>query len=199
MGGVEVLVNGRSAPLLFTSASKVNFRCPQLAPGTPLQITLQTENGAALASDPSYMAVAAPGLFRMGDTKQGGILISETSEIAMEATDGIPSRPAHQGEYLTIYASGLGQVENYSGAEGPAPSDRPIRLVNNVRAYVGGIEIDPVFAGLAPGTVGLFQVNVQIPQGCQPGSAVPFYLEVVLPDGTALRSNSVTMAIDRTQ
>jgi uncharacterized protein (TIGR03437 family) len=46
------------------------------------------------------------------------------------------------------------------------------------------------FSGLAPGFVGLWQINVQIPSNAPTGSAVPVY--VVL---GGVRSNSVTMAI----
>ena len=48
LGNVQVKVNGEAAPLLFASASQVNFQCPQLAPGSPLDVTLVAESGAAM-------------------------------------------------------------------------------------------------------------------------------------------------------
>jgi uncharacterized protein (TIGR03437 family) len=61
---------------------------------------------------------------------------------------------------------------------------------------LGGIAIDPTFAGLAPGTVGLSQLNIVLPRGVPTGTAVPLYIQVVLPDGTVVESNEVTVAID---
>jgi uncharacterized protein (TIGR03437 family) len=46
------------------------------------------------------------------------------------------------------------------------------------------------FSGLAPGFVGLWQINVQIPSNAPTGSAVSVYVAL-----GGVRSNSVTMAI----
>jgi len=59
-----------------------------------------------------------------------------------------------------------------------------------VAATVGGAKAAVQFAGLAPGFVGLYQVNVQIPQGVAAGDAVPL---VISQNGVA--SNTVTLAI----
>jgi uncharacterized protein (TIGR03437 family) len=57
-----------------------------------------------------------------------------------------------------------------------------------------GIKVPASFAGLSPGFIGLFQVNVQIPAGTKLGMAVPITLEMQWP-GQTLRSNTVTAAI----
>jgi uncharacterized protein (TIGR03437 family) len=55
---------------------------------------------------------------------------------------------------------------------------------------IGGRNADVSFSGLAPGFVGLYQVNVKVPDGAAPGNAVP----VVLTIGGAT-SNTATIAI----
>ena len=112
LGNVQVKVNGEAAPLLFASASQVNFQCPQLAPGSPLDVTLIAESGAAIPAASSTMAAAAPGLFTVDATNQGVILIASANQIAMPETKGMPSRLAKPGENLAIYADGLGEVMN---------------------------------------------------------------------------------------
>jgi uncharacterized protein (TIGR03437 family) len=59
-----------------------------------------------------------------------------------------------------------------------------------VEARIGGKPAVVHFAGLAPGFVGLYQVNVQIPDGLAPGPAVPL---VLTQNGVA--SNRVTLAL----
>ena len=54
------------------------------------------------------------------------------------------------------------------------------------------------FAGLAQGTVGLSQVDARITPDVLTGPAVPLYVEVILPDGTVVETNEVTVAIDDT-
>ena len=74
--------------------------------------------------------------------------------------------------------------------------DRPRRhrqlsyTTNTVTATLGGQAAQVQFAGLAPGFVGLYQVNVIVPSGLTPGSAVP----LVLTDTNA-SSPAVTAAI----
>ena len=118
-----------------------------------------------------------------------------TNEIAMPKTKGIASRPAVRGEYISIFANGLGEVINGVAAGASAPEDRLVLLKNKIKVVLGGIEIDPSFAGLAPGTVGLFQVNAQLPPEVPVGLGVPLYLKLILADGSVVSSNTVTVAI----
>jgi uncharacterized protein (TIGR03437 family) len=195
LADVQVEVNGVPAPLLFVSDSRVTFQCPLLAPGSPLEVTLKTENGASTSRVRSLMQTAAPGLFTWGTGGQGVIMNAATNEIAMAKTNGIASRPAVPGEYITIFANGLGEVIDGVAAGTPAPEDRLVMLKNKIKLVLGGIEIDPAFAGLAPGTVGLFQVNAQLPYYVPVGPGVSLYLKVILADGSVVSSNTVTVAI----
>lgn len=56
---------------------------------------------------------------------------------------------------------------------------------------IGGIPAAVSFAGLVPAFVGLYQVNVQVPDGAPSGAAVPLILTM---GGVA--SNTVTVAIE---
>ena len=111
----------------------------------------------------------------------------------MDSTAGVPSRPAHPGEVVKIFANGLGAVDNPI-ATGSA-SDVPALLLHTLKVVIGGEEVDPMFAGLAAGVVGLDQLNVQLPDDVSTGSNIPVYLKVSLSDGSTVTSNQVTMAI----
>jgi uncharacterized protein (TIGR03437 family) len=134
-------------------------------------------------------------VFQMDASGRGVVTIAGTNEIAMTTTDGVPSRPAQPGDYLTIHATGLGEVVDGVAAGTAAPLHRSILTKAKISVMLGGIEIDPQFAGLAPGTVGVYQVNAQVPAGAVTGTAVPLYLKATLPDGTIVPSNTVTVAI----
>jgi len=54
-----------------------------------------------------------------------------------------------------------------SGA--PAPSDRPAPAATQPMVTIDGKDAPVVFAGLMPGTVGLYQVYVTVPAGVQAG------------------------------
>ena len=60
---------------------------------------------------------------------------------------------------------------------------------------VGGVEVTPSFSGLAPGQVGLNQVNFKLPDDVARGDAVELFIRVVTTTGSILRSNAVTIAV----
>ena len=72
----------------------------------------------------------------------------------------------------------------------PAPSDPPSQVVVLVTVTIGGLPAAVDFAGLAPGFVGLYQVNARVPEGVAPGSDVPV---VITQEGVP--SNTVTIAV----
>ena len=66
-------------------------------------------------------------------------------------------------------------------------------LVSNPSVYFGDFVFTaapPLYAGLSPGSVGLYQVNVTIPPGVPTGNVD---LKVMFPDGTI--SNPVQIAV----
>ena len=163
---------------------------------SPLEIAIEDENGQLTPTIQSAMRAAAPGVFIYDESNQGVVLVASSNEIAMARTDGVASRPARRGEYLAIYANGLGEVLAAMPEGTPAPLDRAIASRHRISVVVGDLEVDPSLAGLAPGTTGVFQINAQLPQGVPAGSAVPLYIRVILMDGTVLESNTVTLAVD---
>jgi uncharacterized protein (TIGR03437 family) len=59
-----------------------------------------------------------------------------------------------------------------------------------VTVLLNGTELSPLFAGLAPGFVGLYQVNVTVPAATPPGLGIPLTLKV-----GGQTSNSVLVAL----
>ena len=194
LAGVTVAVNGAAAPLLFVSDSQINFQCPLLPAGSLLEVAAQSESGDVQSAE-TTMQAATPGLFSFGDAKQGAVIIAASNELAMPVADGVPSRPAQEGDLLTIYAIGLGEIQEIVPLGTPTPSDHRVAARNTVTVVVGGREIVPEFAGLAVGKVGLFQIDARVPKGAPVGVAVPLSIRVTLPDGRIAESNAVTVAI----
>jgi uncharacterized protein (TIGR03437 family) len=56
---------------------------------------------------------------------------------------------------------------------------------------IGGVPADVSFSGLAPGYVGLYQVNAQVPAGLAANAATPVVISM---EGIA--SNTVTIAVE---
>jgi adhesin/invasin len=196
VNGLRVKVNDTYLPVLYAAESIVNFQCPQLAPGAPVSLTIESDTGTSSAMA-SQMQFATPGIFTLdGSGKgQGAILIANTAKIAMTPTPGIPGQPATPQGWISIYATGLGATDVSVQGGAPAPSNPLARVKAPADVLVDGQAAKVSFAGLAPGYAGLYVVNAQVPASASLGDAVSVQIAVHLPDGTTALSNLVTIAI----
>jgi len=192
IGTTQVLVNGTPAPLFYASYGQINLQVPvEVAPGMAQVQVVRDSQKSNIVS----LAVAnrAPKLLQIGVGIYGAIVNGDGS-IPMPAGSfpGVNTHPAHIGDTLTIYAIGLGPV-SAPVATGAAASAADA-LASTPLVFFGdfvSFPSQPIYAGLSPGSVGLYQLNVTIPDGVPPGSNVD--LKVMFPDGTV--SNPVQIAV----
>lgn len=194
LGGSSLKLNTFSAPLFFVSPQQINFQVPwELAGQAQASITASL---AGVASSPQSVGLAAfaPGIFTttQSGSGQGAILIASSGEVAAPAGSipGRAARPVMRREFLSIYCVGLGPVTNRPDSGAAAPSDPLATTTTAPTVTIGGVPGTVNFAGLAPGFVGLYQVNVQVPDGAPSGDAV----QVAISIGGAT-SNTVTIAV----
>jgi len=195
LAGLRVTFNGTDAPIVATTDTLIQLQCPVFTAGTPISLTVEAGSGQSTDALQFVMQEATPGLYKIDGANQGAVIIAGTNQIAMPATDSVPSRPAKRGEYLVIYANGLGPVQELLPAGTPAPVDHLIRTTDQVAVVIGDVELPPSSSSLAPGQVGLYQVNVQLTSDVPIGDSVSVYVKVVLGNGTVVKSNTVTVAV----
>jgi uncharacterized protein (TIGR03437 family) len=80
--------------------------------------------------------------------------------------------PATRGALVSFYVNGLGPTANQPASGSPAPSDAAHLAITTTQPVVmiGGQQAQIQFSGLAPGFVGLYQVNAYIPSGISTGN-----------------------------
>jgi uncharacterized protein (TIGR03437 family) len=184
ISGLSLQFNGGiQAPLFYVSSSQVNFQVPwEVSSQSTLAATL---DNAASAAQTVNVAPVAPAIFTTNASGSGQGAILDTSYRLVDSTN-----PVAAGSYVLIYCTGLGTVGNQPATGSPAPSD-PLAWSAIPTVTIGGAAANVQFSGLAPGYVGLYQVNAQVPAGSATGSAVP----VVISMG-GVTSNTVTMAVE---
>ena len=165
MNGTTVLIGGIPAPLFYVSSGQINAQIPfELDPSKQYQVVVSA-NGALTTPQPIQLTKATPGLDAFADGTlvavhgQDGTLISQTS-------------PAKPGEYIVMFLLGMGSTDNpvTTGSPSPgSPLDRPLALP---KLTLGGIDVPIAFAGLTPGFVGLYQINLQVPNVVVDGNLV---------------------------
>jgi uncharacterized protein (TIGR03437 family) len=184
LAGTSFNVGGVDVPLFFSSTGQINAQIPfELAANTKHQALVRAGTAATLP-DFITLATARPGIFSTNQqgTGQGAILDGQGRLVTGAAS-------AAAGDIVAVFATGLGLTAPPVKSGEAAPGG-PLALVSNtVTAEVGGRAATVHFAGLAPGFVGLYQVNVQIPAGTTPGE-VPL---VLIQNGVS--SNTVTLTV----
>jgi uncharacterized protein (TIGR03437 family) len=138
-----------------------------------------------------------PGIYTVNESGSGAGIVTEALTGQLNST----SNPAHAGDYLVVYATGLGPVQSQTGQPGPAVgAQAPISTIfyttSTVTATIGGVNAPVEFSGLTPTFAGLYQVNIQVPAGVTPGNAVPVVITSTDPTtGVTAKSNSVTIVV----
>jgi uncharacterized protein (TIGR03437 family) len=185
LNGATVQFSGVSAPILYASSSQLNLQVPWELQGTSTTSVTVSGNSIGTEVDSVPVGLADPGIFSLGAPQGGQGAIENVAGAVVDANS-----PAHAGDYILIFATGLGAVTNPP----PTGAAAPITSLSGLKSFpavtIGGVPAFVSFAGLAPGFIGLYQVNVQVPQGVATGDAVP----VVLSIGATV-SNSVTVAV----
>ncbi len=189
-------------PLLFVSTGQVNGLIPQnLNLDDTIQLQVQRDNTLAVPLSVKVTELQ-PGIFTTNKqgTGQGCILIYPTSTVAGPASVA-GQQPVSPGQYIEIYATGLGAVQGTNGeappADGqPAPaSGSPLyETVATATVSFGSVSV-PAVAALAPGFVSLYQVNVQVPSNAPTGDNVQVVLTMTDGSGNAISSRAVTIAV----
>ncbi len=164
LGGTTVIVDGLRAPIFYASRQHVEVQIPYAEiPGTRALIqVLFSGQASPIISIP--VRTVAPGLFT---TSPGA---SAAKAVNQNGTVNSTANPAPRGSIVSLFASGLGDTNLFLAAGVAAPLDPLIRTFYSIAAFVGGVSAPVQFAGLAPGFVGLHQVNILVPPDATPGT-----------------------------
>jgi uncharacterized protein (TIGR03437 family) len=144
-------------------------------------------------SEPIPLVVYSPGIFSVDSTGSGqaAALVAGAGNVLAAPEGAFPnSRPVRPGEFLSLYVNGLGAVSN-TPPTGTAASAFPLSVtLTEPIVRLNGQVVSVTFSGLAPGFVGVYQVNVEVPADAQPGSDVTIDIEI-----GGVRSRALTVAV----
>ncbi|MGH9721818.1 MAG: hypothetical protein ACRD8O_16540, partial [Bryobacteraceae bacterium] len=172
-------VNGDMIPLLLASPGRLNAQLPFKTAVGNNRVVLRTPGGITNAT--LNVLPTAPAVFRSG-TAGGETGIPLITRVANNLLVTL-SNPVHKGDDLVIYATGLGQTSPVVESGVPAPSDPLAGVSFDPAVVLGHIELPVTYAGLAPGEIGVYQINVKVPHSAPQGLAIPM---------TILQSSGVT-------
>jgi len=78
--------------------------------------------------------------------------------------------PIARGAAVALFLNGLGPVNHEPASGSPGPSDQSATTASTPVITIGGQQAAVTYSGLAPGFVGVYQVNATVPQSIGSGT-----------------------------
>ncbi len=179
------------APLLFVGPTQVNFQIPpEITVGNSVPMQLTKPDGSTLLGTVN-VASTSPGIFTLLQSGQGqGAVLNQDSSRNGDPSFSVGAKHAARGSVIQIFATGAGATNPPVAAGAAAPSNPLAVTVVQPTVTIGGKPAQVQFSGLAPGFVGLCQINAVVPQDVTPGNAVELAISI-----GGVTSNTVTIAV----
>lgn len=167
LGGVSVTMGGKPAYIYYISPSQLNVLAPDV-PAGPVTITVTTPSGTS-AAFVSTVSTYSPAFFGW----PGNQVVATRTDYSYAVKAGTfadaTTVAAKPGDVIVLWATGFGPTDPAPPTGVAVPSDKayttsslPSITIDNVPATVYG-------AALAPGSVGLYQIAIQVPSSLADG------------------------------
>jgi uncharacterized protein (TIGR03437 family) len=155
LAGVTVLFQDIPSPIYSVQSGRIDVQAPyEIAGLREVSIVVNTGAGSSSAVEVPVVDVNAglhSSIFRLD-----GTVITEDN-------------PAGAGEVVSLFATGYGQTVPAAATGRSSDADNPARPLANIGVRVGENEAEILFAGQAPATAGVLQINARLPQGAGAG------------------------------
>ena len=183
LGDAMVTIDGIVAPMFYSTPGQLGIQIPFELAGQSTAALRVTVGDQTSAPETIFLGSVAAGIFTAN--QQGtGLAVALHQDGATVIT---PQNPAHPGEVIALFATGLGPFAPPLETGTPATGNQ---TVMQPTASIDGLPATVEFSGAAPGYVGLYQINIRIPEGARIPTDIPVVLTI---DGN--RSNTVTTPV----
>jgi uncharacterized protein (TIGR03437 family) len=149
-------------PVLDASNTASQIQVPFEAQGNTFSLSLEAAAGRMTVGLP--LQSVSPAIF----------VDPEGTPLALDADSGVlldSTKPAHSNSRIQILATGLGLVKPNWPTGLVAPQTDPPRVVAPVHAYLDRTPVVVTQASLAPGYIGFYLIEIQLPQIVNAGAA----------------------------
>ncbi len=154
LNGTTVLVNNIAAPLVYVSATQINFQVPSSLTTSPVSVQVETSTGTTVAYSVA-LVLASPAIFQYPTNRA----VAQNADGTLNSS----TNPAAANSVITVYLTGQGAVNHPVTDGDPTPSSPLATATGTATATVGVQNATVQFLGLSPGFVGLAQANILLP------------------------------------
>jgi uncharacterized protein (TIGR03437 family) len=180
----------RAAPLFYSSPLQINYLMPEgTAPGAATVVV--AKDGAVVATETTEVGMTAPAVFTANSTGQGvaAALVQRVRADGSQVFEPVAAYDAAQGKFSALPID-LGPATDQVFLVLFGTGVRHRSSLGAVRARVGGVDVEVLYAGAQGGYAGLDQINLRVPRTLVGSGEVDVVLTA---DGKA--ANTVRVAI----
>ncbi len=164
---IEARLDGFKIPVLAIGDGQLTLQMPWDADSTRVH-GLSLSGAAANPWEGASLAVFAPKYQPSFLRSADGFAVAATEKFDAVISD---ARPAHAGDIIHLFGTGFGPVTPAVATGSPASSvtlsrtDSPMSCVMHPNTNLDpAVAVTVLFAGLAPGTIGYYQVDLLLPK-----------------------------------
>ena len=209
LAGIMVTFDGIKAPLFAVTPNQIIAQLPMGVEGdtATMVVTKQDQTAQSLSQEVPVVSYSpAIFTFEQNGQGQGVVVFTNSTDLAGPVALAPGSRPAREGDYLTIYANALGPVTPFiaDGTNSCDPDGQCLPDFSNIvlrettmkpKIFIGGVEVPEeniVFSGFSPAFVAVYEVIFKMPAGLPVGDTIPILVEI----GDGQSRGDVTIAIE---
>jgi uncharacterized protein (TIGR03437 family) len=159
LAGVSVTIDGKPAFVEYISPTQINVQAPSDMTTGPVNVIV-TNNGQASAPWMAQLLAVAPAFFMSGTSAIASILPGYTPVSA--------TAPAMAGDLVVLWGTGFGPTTPPAPA-GMIVTGAPVTSTLPV-VTLGGVQVPVISSVLTTGTVGLYQITIQLPANVPTGT-----------------------------
>jgi uncharacterized protein (TIGR03437 family) len=166
LDGVSVTINGKAAFVYYISAAQINVQAPSDTAQGAVKVVVEN-NGQTSDAASVQLQAFAPALFQFTGSRYAIITRNGDNALIADPAEIPIATGARPGDVLILWGTGFGATNPdapaghvVSGA--PAVATPPVILIDGAPVTVYG-------AALSPGSVGLYQVAIQLPAALSAG------------------------------
>jgi uncharacterized protein (TIGR03437 family) len=154
-------MGGKPAYIYYITPGQLNVLAPDLSPG-PVSVVVTTPSGSSAAVT-ATAGLYGPAFFLWPSSQAVATRQDYSYAVKAGTFAGVTTAAAKPGDVIVLWATGFGPALPAAPVGVAVPGDKAYSTATLPAVTIGTLSAVVYGAALAPGSVGLYQIAIQVP------------------------------------